>query len=64
MTAYVIYDTEAKVSEAILAVLNVQTVGSMDPIEFYVTQYCAYSTQADFRSSDYSNLDYDVHDIY
>lgn len=61
MTAYVIYDTDAKPSESVLAVLNVQTVGPMDPIEFYVTQYCA---QADFKLSDYPNLDYDVHDIY
>lgn len=61
MYVYIILDTEAPVLEAIKAVLELSTVGSMDPIEFYVTKHLGKSN---YNPVDYTDLDYVTEKTY
>lgn len=61
MDIYIIIDTEAPVLEAIKATLKLSTVGSMNPVEFYVTKYLG---EPNYNPADYADLDYIIEKPY
>ena len=60
MQVYIIINTEAPVLEATLALLSCKTVGSMDPIEFYVSQYLGQA----YNPTEWDDVNYTVADVY
>ena len=60
MQVYIIHNTSADVEYSTLALLNFKTVGSIDPIEFYVSQYLGQS----YNPTEWDHVTYSIADVY
>jgi len=60
MTVYIIYNISAEAECSTLALLSCKTVGSMDPIEFYVSQYLGQS----YNPTEWDHVAYSIADVY